>query len=55
MKKKIHLLGAAALGTFLLSVVFKILHWMGAPTLLGLSTLLFSAYIVGLIVARIKK
>jgi len=44
MKKLVYITGALALCSFVMSGVFKILHFMGAPTLLlssGIFTCLF--------------
>ena len=47
--------GAIALGSFLLSVLFKIFHLMGAPTLLMISALFGCLFLGTFVVYRLIK
>jgi hypothetical protein len=55
MKKFIQITGIVGAVALLLSIVFKLLHWMGAPTLLGIGTLCILLFMFGHLVEKLKQ
>jgi len=55
MKKFIKITGIIGAVALLLSIVFKLLHWMGAPTLLGIGTLCILLFMFGHLVEKLKQ
>jgi len=54
MKKLFQLLPKLGVATLVLSSLFKTQHWMGAPTLLLMSAVFFSIYLVIWAAGKIK-
>ena len=55
MRKFIEISGYIGLSALALSVVFKFLHWIGAPTLLLIGTVSTSLFIVLWAIEKIRK
>ncbi|MCH1534529.1 MAG: hypothetical protein L7S65_06220 [Schleiferiaceae bacterium] len=55
MKKFIKITGRLGAATLIGSVIFKILHWMGAPTLLFIGTVSTGLFIIAYVIQKLQK
>jgi hypothetical protein len=55
MKNFVKITGRVAAGALVGSVIFKLLHWMGAPELLFIGTVSTGLFIVGFILQKLLR
>ena len=55
MKNFVKITGRVGAGALVGSVIFKLLHWMGAPELLLIGTVSTGLFIVGFILQKLLK
>jgi len=54
MKKIIRFIGILGASGLLLSVLFKVLHWMGAPTLLLFGTIFTGLFLLTFAIEKLR-
>ena len=55
MKKFVKITGSVGAGALVGSVIFKLLHWMGAPELLLIGTVSTGLFIVGFTLEKLLR
>ncbi|MDA0740946.1 MAG: hypothetical protein O2862_03420 [Bacteroidetes bacterium] len=55
MKNFVKITGRVGAGALVGSVIFKLLHWMGAPELLFIGTVSTGLFIIGFTIQKLSK